>query len=109
MNKNSFLTKEEQKKETHLSVVECLTSKISKKHFNESNVPDVGPELAVSLFGKIYGGDPSTGVVPGARPMTKDEFLEIKYKIVRDDLKRNGHDPDLAKKMFLKWYGKSFD
>lgn len=95
-------------KSTRERLLEKLNSYKDVKNINESEIPDVGPELALSMFGKIYAGDPATGIVPGARPMSDEERIEITYKMARDILKKNGHDPNLADKWFLKWFGKSY-
>jgi len=73
----------------------CSKKKSSTPH--ETDVtPDVGPELAEALFGKVFGGNPKTGEVPGARPMTDKEFWQFAYK----GLKRLVSDPENLDALF---------
>lgn len=104
MGRDSFV-----KNSNRQNVLEYLNRYKSNKTIDEASVPNVGPNLALELFGKIYGGDPNTGVVPGARGMSEEERIELTYKIAKDVLKQNGHDPSIADEWFLKWYGKSFN
>lgn len=85
--------------------LEYIKKMSSNTPINESETPDIGPDLALNMFGKIYAGDPETGVVPGARPMNNDEKLRISYKILKDILRKNGHNPELADEWFLKHFG----
>lgn len=101
------MSKNNKKDQTRLHALEYINKHQDKpKKYEDGS--SIGPELALSLFGKIYGGDPSTGVVPGARPMDSEEKMEIAYKMIKDMLIKNGHNPELADKLFLKYYGKTF-
>jgi hypothetical protein len=68
---------------------------------NQSNTetnhgPDVGKELAEAIFGRVFAGNPETGEVPGARPMTNKEFCQFAYKAIRRMVK----DPEEFDKLF---------
>lgn len=73
----------------------CSKSKSSKNE-NADETPEVSASLAEDLFGKVFGGNPETGEVPGARPMTEKEFWQFAYKALR----RRVDDPEEFDKMF---------
>lgn len=96
------------KVETRLSSLEIINEHLNKNKINEANVPDVSPDVSLALFGKIFAGNPDDGVIPGAKPMSDDDKRKAAYKILKDVLKKNGHDPSLADKWFNKWIGKTY-
>ena len=108
MKKQIKSEKRQTKNESRQKCVEFISSRLSKNSINESEVPDLGPELALDFFGKIYPGDPEEGVIPGASPMSKEQKRKIYYRILRDMLKKNGYDPDIADKWYMKWFGKTY-
>ena len=73
----------------------CSKSKSSMNEREESS-SKASPALAEALFGKVFGGNPETGEVPGARPMTDKEFYQFAYKALR----RMVDDPEEFDKMF---------
>jgi len=94
--------------ESRKKCVDFISSRLSKNTINESEIPDVGPELAWDFFGKIYPGNPEDGVIPGASPMSKERKRQIYYRILRDMLSKNGYDPNIADKWYMKWFGKTY-
>lgn len=74
----------------------CSKSKTSKNENTDNETPEVSASLAEDLFGKVFGGNPETGEVPGARPMTEKEFWQFAYKALR----RRVDDPEEFDKMF---------
>ena len=75
--------------------IELICSKNPQNH-EKKHEPEVGPELAEAIFGKVFGGNPETGEVPGARPMTDKEFWQFAYK----GLKRLVSDPENLDELF---------
>ena len=73
----------------------CTQKKLGTTH-EMNSTPNVGPELAEAIFGKVFGGNPKTGEVPGARPMTDQEFWQFAYK----GLKRLVSDPENLDDLF---------
>lgn len=73
----------------------CSKNKVLKNE-EAAESQDVSPALAEAIFGKIFGGDPETGEVPGARPMTDKEFCQLVYTALR----RNVKDPEEFDKVF---------
>ncbi len=73
----------------------CSKNKSIKNESGEVTA-DVSPALAEALFGKVFGGNPETGEVPGARPMTDKEFCQFAFKAIRRMVK----DPEEFDKMF---------
>ena len=74
----------------------CAKSRTLKNEDASESSPEVGSELAEVLFGKVFGGNPETGEVPGARPMTEKEFCQFAYKALR----RMASDPEDFDKQF---------
>lgn len=108
--KKRFLSEQSKRKvENRLSSLEIINEHLNKTPINEANVPNVSPEVSLALFGKIFAGNPEDGVVPGANPMSDEEKRKITYKVLKDVLKKNGHDPKLADKWFMKWVGKTYE
>lgn len=107
--KKRFISEQNEKKvEIRKSSLDIINEHLSKTKITEANIPDVSPEVSLALFGKIFAGNPEDGVIPGANPMSDEEKRKITYRILKDVLKQNGHDPALADKWFMKWVGKTY-
>ena len=74
----------------------CAKSRSLKNESDSNSTPEVSSELAEALFGKVFGGNPETGEVPGARPMSDKEFYQFAYKALR----RMAQDKEEFDKMF---------
>ena len=86
----------ESRKKANADIKRICTQKTSGTPHEKNTSPDVGPELAEAIFGKVFGGNPETGEVPGARPMTDQEFWQFAYK----GLKRLVSDPENLDDLF---------
>lgn len=86
----------ESRKKANADIKRICTNKTSGSTHETNMTPNVGPELAEALFGKVFGGNPETGEVPGARPMTDKEFWQFAYKA----LKRLVSDPENLDDLF---------
>ena len=97
------------KEETKRKALDLIKSNtnISKNSYKEDN-QNISSDLAYSLFGKVYGGNPESGVVPGASPMSEDDIREFAFKAARGILASNGYDPKIADELSLKWFGKVY-
>lgn len=104
MNRNE--KKKSLRRESALDMINKRSSRTKNEATNLS--VNVGPELALELFGKVYGGNPGSGVVPGASPMSEDERREITYNVIVATLKKNNLPESLADEWFLKWFGRSY-
>lgn len=94
------------RRESALDMINKRSSRLKTEAVNP-NI-NIGPELALELFGKVYGGNPGSGVVPGASPMSDEERREITYNVIVATLKKNDLPESLADEWFLKWFGKTY-
>lgn len=109
MLKDIMKFEEERKSIRRSNALEMINKRVKGASINEAeSVKNVGAGLALDLFGKVFGGDPNSGVVPGAKAMSQDELRQITYNVIVATLKKNGLDENLADEWFMKWYGKSY-